>query len=194
MIQPAKKLLESGVDGLGLLFEQERAHLRRFLERRINRKLASRLDASDVIQEVFFRAQQALPSYLSNPALPPMIWLRHLSAQVLCEVHRKHFRGVRNPYREGNQAEQFLVLSLTSSSVSISSKMERTDIQSKVSQKLTELNEIDRQVLEMRHVDGCSLAEIAKILEIHYETIKKRYYRALKRFKDLIEEPSDSKQ
>ncbi len=124
MVQPAKKLLESGVAGLGRLFEQERAHLRRFLERRINRKLASRLDASDIIQEVFFRAQKALPSYLINPAVPPMIWLRHLSTQVLSEIHRKHFRGVRNLYREENQADHFLILSLTSSSLSISSKIE----------------------------------------------------------------------
>lgn len=187
MVQPTNRLLESGVAGLGRLFEQERPHLRRFLERRINRKLASRLDASDVIQEVFFRAQQSLSAYLVKPTLPPLIWLRHLSAQVLCEVHRKHFRGVRNPFREGNQADQFLVLSLTSSSMSIASKIEKNDLQSRVSVMLKELNEIDRQVLEMRHVDGYSLAEIAKILEVQYETIKKRYYRALKRFKDLLE-------
>lgn len=187
MVQTAKVLLESGVAGLGRLFEQERAHLRRFLERRINRKLASRLDASDVIQEVFFRAQQSLPSYLTNPTLPPVIWLRHLSSQVLCEVHRKHFRAVRNPYREGDQIDQFMLMRLTSSTMSIASKLERIDLQSKVSQKLKELNEMDRQVLEMRHVDGYSLAEIATILEVQYDTTKKRYYRALKRFKDLLE-------
>jgi DNA-directed RNA polymerase specialized sigma24 family protein len=38
----------------------------------------------------------------------------------------------------------------------------------------------------MRHVDGYSLAEISKLLDIGLETIKKRYYRALKRFKDLV--------
>ncbi len=179
--------LDAGVSGLGQLFERERAHLRRFLERRINRKLTSRLDASDVIQEVFFRAQQALPSYLSNPVIPPLIWLRHLSVQVLCEVHRKQFRGIRSPFREENQFDKFLVTSLSQSSISINSKVEKSELQSKIREKLVELNQIDREVLEMRHVDGYSLAEIAKMLEIQLETIKKRYYRALKRFKDLVE-------
>ncbi len=190
-MQSAKTLLDSGVAGLGQLLEQERAHLRKFLERRISRRLVSRIDASDVIQEVFLRAKQALPAYLSNPALPPLIWLRHLSAQVLCEVHRKHLRGVRNPYREGNEIDQLLVISLTSASVSTTNKIEQTDLQSKVIAKLNELNEIDREVLELRHVDGFSLTEIAKILEVQYETTKKRYYRALKRIKDLLAERED---
>jgi RNA polymerase sigma-70 factor (ECF subfamily) len=180
--------LSAGVSGLGQLFEHERAHLRRFLERRINRKIASRLDASDVIQEVFFRAQQALPAYLSNPVIPPLIWLRHLSVQVLCEVHRKQFRGIRSPDREENQFDKLLVTSLSQSSMSISSKVEKLDLQAKIRAKLVELNQIDREVLEMRHVDGYSLAEIAKMLDIQLETIKKRYYRALKRFKDMLGE------
>ena len=91
MIPPYSKLLETGAAGLGQLFEEERDHLRRFLQRRINGKLSSRIDASDVIQEVYLRAQAALPNYLSNPVVPPLTWLRHLSFQVLCEVHRKQF-------------------------------------------------------------------------------------------------------
>ncbi len=164
--------------------------MRKFLERRINRKLASRLDASDVIQEVFFRARQSLPGYVSDPALPPSIWLRHLSKQVLCEVHRKQFREIRSPYREENQLDKMLVLSLANSSISVSGKLETTDLQSKIRLKLLELNIIDREVLEMRHIDGYSLAEIATKLNMHFETIKKRYYRALKRLKELVEPPA----
>lgn len=189
MIHQHNKLLETGEAGLGQLFEDERDHLRKFLQCRINGKLASRIDASDVIQEVYLRAQTALPSYLANPVIPPLAWLRHLSSQVLCELHRKHLRGIRNPYREGNQSDQFLVLSLTSSTLSIPSKVERADLQVLIRKKLSELNAIDREVLEMRHVDSYSLAEIATMLGMHVETIKKRYYRALKRFKGLIEEP-----
>ena len=186
------KLLETGSVGLGQLFEDERDHLRKFLQRRINGKLSSRIDASDVIQEVYLRAQTALPSYLANPVIPPLAWLRHLTSQVLCEVHRKHFRGIRSPYREENQVDQFLVLSLMNSTMSIPSKVERAESQILIRKKLSELNAIDREVLEMRHVDGCSLAEIASMLGMHGETIKKRYYRALERFKDLVEEPGMS--
>jgi len=183
---------DAGASWLGPLFEHERPHLRRFLERRINRKLAPRLDASDVIQEVFFRARQSLSGYLSDPVVPPVIWLRHLSKQVLCEVHRKQFRGIRSPFREENQLDTILVMSLSKSSISTNSKVEKTDLQSKIREKLLELNQIDREVLEMRHVDGQSLSEIAAMLNIHFETIKKRYYRALKRLRDLVEpEPTE---
>jgi RNA polymerase sigma-70 factor (subfamily 1) len=189
MIHSHHKLLESGVSGLGQVFERERDHLRKFLERRINRRLSSRIDASDIIQEVFFRAQRALPGYLSNPVVPPLTWLRHLSVQVLCEVHRKHFRGVRNPYREGDQVDQFLVMSLTNSSMSIASKIEKDDLQVKIHAELAKLSDIDQEVLEMRHVDGYSLVEIASMLNMQVETIKKRYYRALNRLRAVLSPP-----
>jgi RNA polymerase sigma-70 factor, ECF subfamily len=190
MMQINQRLLDEGASGLAELFEHERAQLRRFLERRINRKLASRLDASDVIQEVFLRAQQAIAGYASNPVIPPVIWLRHLSKQVLCELHRKQFREIRSPYREEHQLDEILVMSLTNSSISVHSKLERTDLQSRIRTMLLELNVIDREVLEMRHVDGHSLTEIATMLNIQFETIKKRYYRALKRLKDLLDPPT----
>ena len=194
MIHSHHKLLESGVSGLGQIFERERDHLRKFLERRINRRLSSRIDASDIIQEVFFRAQRALPGYLSNPVVPPLTWLRHLSVQVLCEVHRKHFRGVRNPYREGDQVDQFLVMSLTNSSMSIASKIEKDDLQVRIHAELAKLSAIDQEVLEMRHVDGYSLVEIASMLNMQVETIKKRYYRALNRLRAVLTPPLGDEQ
>ncbi len=178
--------LGQGITDLGQLFERERPHLRRFLECRINRKIASRLDASDVIQEIFVRAQRALPSYLAQPTVPPLIWLRQLSVQVLCEVHRKQFRSVRSPFREENQGDELLVLSLVQSTISMNSRLQKEELSSKILAKLDELNELDRQVLEMRHVDAYSLAEIAKLLDCNLEAVKKRYYRALKRFRDVI--------
>jgi len=186
-----ESLLGAGVTGLGQLIERERPHLRRFLECRINRKVASRLDASDVIQEVFVRAQRALPAYLADPAVPPLIWLRQLSVQVLSEVHRKQFRSVRSPFREENQFDDFLVVSLVNSTISLQSKLHTDELRSRILAKLAELNELDRQVLEMRHVDGYSLTEIAKMLDVNMEAIKKRYYRALKRFKDVIGPSAD---
>lgn len=188
MTYTSTMLKDNGLAGLGQLFELERPHLRRYLERRINPKLASRLDASDVIQDVYFRAQKALPAYLSQPILPPLIWLRQLSLQVLSEVHRAQFRSLRNPFREEYHVDDSLVLSLVKSTVSIERKVSESELNSQIRKKLLEMNELDRQVLEMRHVDGYSLAEISKALDINYEAVKKRYYRALKRFKEMIGE------
>ncbi len=109
--------------------------------------------------------------------------------QVLCEVHRKQFRGIRSPYREENGMDNLLITSLAQSSLSISGKVDQSNLRSRIRAKLVELNSIDREVLEMRHIDGYALSEIAKILGVQLETTKKRYYRALKKFKDLLQDP-----
>lgn len=186
MYNDTNTLPELSSSWLGELIENERDHLRRFLSRRVNPVLSSRIDASDVIQDVYVRAQQALPAYQANPGIPPLVWLRHLSAQVLSEVHRKQFRGIRSPFSELNAGDESIVMQLASSSISIASKCEKADLEAKIRSKLLELDRIDREVLEMRHIDGYSFREIASMLDIQFEAVKKRYYRALNRFKDII--------
>jgi len=61
-------LQQKGAAGLGQFFELERPHLRRFLERRINPKIASRLDASDVIQDVFFAINKPFQRTSDSPS------------------------------------------------------------------------------------------------------------------------------
>ena len=69
---------------------------------------------------------------------------------------------------------------------SVRTQVERLEVASRIHQLLSQLSEVDREVLEMRHMDGYSIREIANLLEINQEAIKKRYYRALDRFRDVL--------
>lgn len=49
------------------------------------------------------------------------------------------------------------------------------------------MNELDREVIALRHFEELSNVETARILNIETATASKRYIRALKRLKEIME-------
>lgn len=56
---------------------------------------------------------------------------------------------------------------------------------------LSQLSEIDRGVLEMRHLEGYTLRDIAELLDLSQDMIKERYYRALSRFRQIVSQSTE---
>jgi RNA polymerase sigma-70 factor (ECF subfamily) len=61
---------------------------------RLDVRLRGRVDPSDVLQEAFLQAAQALPKYLERPEQPVFLWLRWLTGMTLQLYHRRHL-GVK---------------------------------------------------------------------------------------------------
>src|SRR5437016_890751 len=61
------------------LLADHRAPLRRMIELRLDRALARRVDASDIVQDVLLEASRRLHDYLRDPAMPFHLWLRHIA-------------------------------------------------------------------------------------------------------------------
>src|ERR1043166_2602284 len=77
------------------LFAQHRDRLRRLIAVRLPRRLAARLDPSDLVQDVLIKAYQQLDGYLREMPLPVYAWLRQIAAQRLIDFHRRHFLAQR---------------------------------------------------------------------------------------------------
>ncbi len=65
--------------------------------------------------------------------------------------------------------------------------VERAEQIAKLEQTLNEMNELDREVIALRHFEELSNLETAKILNIQPAAASKRYLRALKRLKEIME-------
>ena len=87
-------------DAAGDLLEQHRAALRRVIAMRLDRGIARRIDASDVVQDVLFEASKRLADYLQDPRMPFHVWLRHLALDRMIDVHRRHHAQRRDVGRE----------------------------------------------------------------------------------------------
>ena len=57
---------------------------------RLDRRLAARVDPSDVVQEALADASRRLDDYLLSRPLPFFAWLRQFAWERLVELHRRH--------------------------------------------------------------------------------------------------------
>lgn len=177
-----------GPDSLAKTFIGVRDHLKAMISSRLDRRLLTRVDASDIVQEVYLRAMQGLPTFLESPSVHPVVWLRLIGKHLVAETHRRHFRAKRSPERETPNVDDdngLVINHIADSIQSVHSAIAREELVERVRQLFSEMCDQDRDVLEMRHTEGLAIVEIAAVLGISLEAAKKRYYRALARFRDI---------
>ncbi len=77
-------------EALNEVFSRHRERLRLMVDLRMDRRLQTRLDASDVVQDAYVEIVTRLADYLSNPRLPLFLWLRLVVGERLLKLHRRH--------------------------------------------------------------------------------------------------------
>ena len=91
---PTLALLERARQGdrtaINGLLERHRTAIRRMIDRRMDRVVQRRVDASDIVQDVLLEANRRLGDYLANPTMPFQLWLRHMARDRLIDAHRRH--------------------------------------------------------------------------------------------------------
>ena len=192
---PIAMLRGHDCQALATLFEHHRQRLRRMVELRIDPRLRARLDASDVVQEAFLDVARDLDAYLADPKLPPLLWLRLHVGRRLTRLHRQHL-GAR--MRDAGQEISLYQGALPrASSAALASMLlgrltsptqaaERAERMLRVQEALNSLDPIDREMLALRHFEQLSRIEAAQVLGISQEAGAKRYFRAVKRLKDVL--------
>jgi RNA polymerase sigma-70 factor (ECF subfamily) len=171
----------------------QRDRLRRLIATRLDRRVAARIDPSDVIQEALADAALRLSAYLQNPPLPLLPWLRQFALERLAKAHRHHIRaGKRSVGRERpppGEPERAEGHRLVAGGTSPSGRVIRDEARERVRVAMGRLAEGDRKVLAMRHIEALSMAQIAEILGITEGAAKVRHIRALRRLQSLLEDP-----
>lgn len=84
------------------LFNRHRAKLKRVIALRMDRRVAARVDASDVLQDTYLEAFKRVPEYLRQQRMPFYLWLScyqptarrnsWASLPVAAQVQARHWR------------------------------------------------------------------------------------------------------
>ncbi len=205
-----KLAIDGDPNAFAELLEKFRERLKLLVSVRIDPRVTQRLDASDVLQELFVRLlqdQKRLSSGEANPIDGPKplnqgigsayLWLRKLAIWTLGDLQRKHL-GVqqRDPRREVNLVDRLdggassleIMQLLTGSVTQPLDAMVSDERMQALQTALDHLEPIDREILMLRHGEQLSRSETAQVLNISIAAAAKRYTRALERVRIVMKE------
>ena len=176
------------------LLARHRDRLRRMVSLRLDRRLAARVDPSDVVQESLADAAAKLSGYLRERPLPFYPWLRRLAWERLMKLHHRHIAAdKRSVTREApaplpDESALQMARLLLAPGPSPSEGAQRQELCDRVRAALDRLPERDREVLVLRYLEQMSTAEIAAVLGTTAGAVKVRHLRALERLRGLLPE------
>lgn len=172
------------------LLNRHRDALLRLIDMRLDRRIRSRVDPADVLQDVLMSAHKRLQEYLDNPEVPFFIWLRSLAHDRIIDAHRRH----RASAKRSVDRERALSFAATNdkSTVLLSNELAATghtpgtaatlnEFRAKFESALEELSDTDREVIIMRHYEHLTNQEVALALELTEHAASMRYVRALRK-------------
>jgi RNA polymerase sigma-70 factor (ECF subfamily) len=176
------------------LLTRHRKRLRQMIALRMDRRLAARVDPSDVVQETLAKAAEQLSDYLRRRPLPFYPWLRQMALERLAQMHRHHVRVrkrsvQREEHRAGGLSDaslQELAVQLVARGSSPSARLRREELHARLHAALAQLPEPDREILALRHLEQLSVKEIAAVLGIKEGAVYARHLRALERLRQHL--------
>ncbi len=176
------------------LFARNRDRLGRMVRLRLDRRLAGRIDPSDVLQEAHLEVARRAGEYVLAPALPAFLWLRAITGDRLQDAHRRHLGTRAQDVRRGvapggplpRATSEHLAAMLLGRLTSPTRAAVRAEMRARLHQALDALGPIDREVLTLRHFEELSNAETARVLGLEKTAASNRYIRALRRLKDAL--------
>ncbi len=189
------EFLMQGEDAVAQIFSRYRDQLRRMVRFRIDHRLLRRVDYDDVLQDAYLEVSRRIQDYIDQPTVPFFVWARQITMQVLIDMHRRHLGATMRDISlevslRGRGMEHTTSYSLAAHLIgnvtSPSQAAVRDEAIVELREALDQMDDIDREVLVLRHLEELNNNDVADVLGLTKSTASKRYVRALKRLKSLL--------
>jgi RNA polymerase sigma-70 factor (ECF subfamily) len=182
-------------EAVGRLLSAYRAAIHRMVEMRLDRRLRSRLDVSDVVQEVLLEVSRRLREYLNNPGLSFRLWVRRIALDRVIDAHRRHRQAGRRsmdreeiaaqPKASDSSRQEPLALLVDPQLTPAAAAVQRELVQ-RVEATIDQLEPPDIEILLLRHYERLTNQEAAAVLGLSEPAAAMRYLRALRRLRDRL--------
>ena len=189
-----EQLRNGGVDELGDLFSVYYERLDRMVDFRLDGRLRGRVDSTDVLQEAYLVISRRIDDYITRPDVSLYVWMRQLTLQTLIDVQRRHFGQKRSPNQEvaislgqRDQTSVSIADAICAQWSSPSRAAIREEEVQQLRQVLASMDEIDREVLALRHFEHLTNTEVAETLGLTATAASNRYVRAMTRLTELMQ-------
>ena len=176
----------------GWSLERYREYLHLLARLQLDPRLRSKLDSSDLVQQTLLRAYQGLDAFRGRNETELIAWLRtilaHTVANELCRF-RKAKRDValeRSLQAAVEESSARLEAWLAADYSSPSEQAAWQEQSLLLAQALAQLPADQREVIELHHLNGQTLAEIAEQLGRTRPAVAGLLRRGLQRLRDLL--------
>jgi RNA polymerase sigma-70 factor (ECF subfamily) len=180
-------------DALGQLLELYRNYLELLARLQIGRRLQSKVDAADLVQETFLDAHASFGNFRGETERELVAWLRRVLAFNLASLVRR-YRGTR---RRDVALERELACELDESSHALdrgfvaansspSQQAARREQAVVLADALGCLPPDYREVIVLRQLEGLTFPEVARQMNRSQESVKKLWVRGLARLRGAL--------
>jgi RNA polymerase sigma-70 factor (ECF subfamily) len=168
------------------------------LARHLDRRLRGKLDSSDVVQQALLQAHRCRDQFRGRSEAEWLGWLRAILASTVAEVARAFGRQLRDVAREmsvhqaleesGRRFERWLAAQQSSPSAR-ASRREQT---ARLAAALARLPDDQRAAVELHHLQGRTLAEVAHDLGRSKEAVAGLLFRGIKKLRHMLAEHDEN--
>lgn len=173
----------------------------RFLARlQLDPRLLAKLDASDVVQQTLMQAHANKDQFRGQSEAEWLAWLRKILANSLAAAVRQFAADARDLGRERSleagldESSARLEGWLAADQSSPSERADRSEQSRLLADALALLPADQQRVIELHHLQGLSLAEIAEQLGKTRPAVMGLLFRGLKQLRQLLARPGDGRQ
>jgi RNA polymerase sigma-70 factor (ECF subfamily) len=189
------RVRQGDAQALDELIVRHRPMLRRFVELRLDARLNPRLDPSDVVQEAQLEVARRIQEYLKREPMPFWLWLHRTTYENLIRLRRMHVEAERRSVEREvalPEASSILLARKLFAGNWPGQQLVDEEIRRRVHDALAKLDEIDREILQLRAFEGLENEEVAQVLGLEPGTASKRFGRALLRLRQALASSSES--
>ena len=177
----------------GRPLEAFRDYLRLLTRIQLGPRLQAKLDTSDVVQQTLLQAHAARSLFRGQTESEKLAWLRAILANVLAAEARKYDTVARDVRKERSlefqldQSSSRLESLLAADQSSPSQRAVRSEELLRLAAALTHLPEDQRLVVELHHLKGISVAEVAAEIGRTRPAVVGLLFRGLKKLRELLD-------
>jgi RNA polymerase sigma-70 factor, ECF subfamily len=172
------------------LLAVHRSYLLSIVELRMDAKMRSRVDPSDVVQEAQLEAARRIDDYLRREPMPFHLWLRKTAYENLLRLRRRHVeadcRSVEQEIPLPDSSSALLAKKIFSREPNPSQQAVEQELARRLREAIQQLTPLDAEVLLMRALEGLTNQEVAKVLDLEPAATSKRYGRAILKLRQLL--------